>query len=124
MEWVDDGGSRPAAWSYVPVQFYSCFLLVFYRTFVVLERTLIKPIYIIIIIIPSASWPLSSLSLFLFLRPCLIHARMADWGRAFVLGHTFLQSWSGPMTLVVGLLDGATFLSSFTLIFFVSFIGP
>ena len=49
---------------------------------------------------PSASWPLSFLPLFfLFLRPCLIHARMPDWGRAFVHGHTFLHSWSGPMTL-------------------------
>ena len=44
---------------------------------------------------PSASWPLSFLSLFfLFLRPCLIHARMPDWGRAFVHGHTFLHSWT------------------------------
>ena len=42
---------------------------------------------------------------------CLIHARMPDWGRAFVHGHTFLHSWSGLMTLVVGLLHGATFLS-------------
>ena len=44
---------------------------------------------------PSASWPLSFLSLFfLFLRPCLIHARMPDWGKAFVHGHTFLHSWT------------------------------
>ena len=58
---------------------------------------------------PSASWPLSFLSLFfLFLRPCLIHARMPEIGRAFVHGHTFLHSWSGPMTLVVSLLHGAT----------------
>ena len=49
---------------------------------------------------PSVSWPLSFLPLFfLFPRPCLIHARIADWGRAFVHGHTFLHSWSGPMTL-------------------------
>ena len=96
---------------------------------------------------PSASWPLSFLSLFfLFLRPCLIHARMPDWGRAFVHGHTFLHSWthflafmdtlscihghtflhswSGPMTLVVGLLHGATFLSNLPLVLFMSFIGP
>ena len=52
-------------------------------------------------------------SLFLFLRPCLIHARMPDTSRAFVHGHTFLHSWSGPMTLLVGLLHGATFLSYF-----------
>ena len=51
-------------------------------------------------------------SFFLFLWPCLIHARMPDWGRAYVHGHTFLHSWSGPMTLVVGLLHGATFLSN------------
>ena len=69
---------------------------------------------------PSASWPLSFLSL--FLRPCLIHAWMPDWGRAFVHGHTFLHSWSGPMTLVVGLLLGATFLSNLTLVLFVSLI--
>ena len=69
--------------------------------------------------------PLFFLSLFLFflfLRPCLIHARMPDWGRAFVHGHTFLHSWSGPM--VVGLLHGATFLSNPILVLFVSFIGP
>ena len=34
MEWVDDIGSRPAAWCYVPVQSYSCSLIVFYRTLV------------------------------------------------------------------------------------------
>ena len=61
---------------------------------------------------------------FLFLRPCLIHARMPDLVRVFVHGHTFLHSWSGPMTLVVSLLHGATFLSNFTLDLFVSFIGP
>ena len=39
---------------------------------------------------PSASWPLSIMSLFFFfLRPCLIHARMPDRSRAFVHGHTF-----------------------------------
>ena len=54
---------------------------------------------------------LASVFLCLFLRPCLIHARIAEWGRAFVHGHTFLHSWSGPMTVVVGLLHGATFLS-------------
>ena len=51
---------------------------------------------------PSASWPLSFLSLFfLFLQLCLIHARMPERGRAFVHGHTFLHSWSGPWSLVV-----------------------
>ena len=44
--------------------------------------------------------------------------------RAFVHGHTFLHSWSGPMTLVVGLLHGAAFLSDLPLVLFVSFIGP
>ena len=73
---------------------------------------------------PSASWPLSFLLFFLFLRPCLIHARMPDCDRAFVHGHTFLHSWGGPMTLVVGLQHGATFLSNLTLVLFVSFIEP
>ena len=93
---------------------------------------------------PSASWPLSFLSL--FLRPCLIHARMPDWGRAFVHRHSWSwsfvhghswswsfvhghswswsfvhgHSWSWSLTLAVG----ARFLSNFTLILFVSFIGP
>ena len=39
-------------------------------------------------------------------------------------GHTFLHSWSGPMTVVIGLLHGATFLSNLPLVLFVSFIGP
>ena len=64
----------------------------------------------------------SSPLFFLFLRPCLIHARMPAWSRAFVHGHAFLHSWSGPMILVVGLLHGAAFLSNFTLVLFVSFI--
>ena len=61
---------------------------------------------------------------FLFLLSCLIHARMSDWGRAFVHRHTFLHSWSRPVTLVVGLLHGATCLSNLPLVLFVSFIGP
>ena len=77
---------------------------------------------------PSASWPPAFLSLFLsfslFLRPCLIHARMPKMGRAFVHGHTFLHSWSGSMTVVVGLLHGATFLSGLPLVLFVSFLKP
>ena len=138
----------------------------------------------------ASVFPVSLPLFFLFLRPCLIHARMPDWGRAFVHGHTFLHSWthflafmdtlscihghtflhswthflafmdtlscihghtflhswthflafmdtlscihghtflhswSGPMTLVVGLLHGATFLSNLPLVLFVSFIGP
>ena len=55
----------------------------------------------------ASVFPVSLPLFFLFLRPCLIHARMPDWGRAFVHGHTFLHSWSGPMTLVVGLLHGS-----------------
>ena len=48
MEWVDDGGSQPAAWSYVPVQSYSCFLHVLYKTLAALhlERTHIKSLLI------------------------------------------------------------------------------
>ena len=45
--------------------------------------------------LPSASWPLSLF--FLFLRPCLIHARMPDWGGAFMHGHTFLHSCYVPV---------------------------
>ena len=44
------------------------------------------------------------ISFFLFLRPCLILARLPEMGRAFVSGNSFLHSWSRPMTLVVGLL--------------------
>ena len=63
--------------------------------------------------------PLSFISIvFLLFRPCLIHARMPDRGRAFVHGHTFLHSWSGLVTLVVGLLHGATFLSNLPLVFY------
>ena len=40
--------------------------------------------------------------------------RMPEMSRAFVHGHTFLHSWSGPMKLVVYLLQGATFLSNLT----------
>ena len=72
-------------------------------------------------------FPVSLPLFFLFFRPCLIHARLPDRVRAFVYevyGHTFLHSWSGPRTLVVGLLHGATFLSNYPLVLFVSFIGP
>ena len=74
----------------------------------------------------SASWPLFpvSCSFFLFLGPCLIHARMPDRNRDFTHGQTFLHSWSGSMTLVVCLLCGTTFLSYLVLLFSVSFIGP
>ena len=73
---------------------------------------------------PLASLSLSFLSFFSIFRPFLIHARMPELGRDFVPGHTFLHSWSGPLTLVVGLLHGDTFLSNLTLVLFVSFIGP
>ena len=66
---------------------------------------------------PSASWPLSFLSLFfLFLRPCLIHARMPDWGRAFVHGHTFLHSWTHFLAFMdtLSCIHGHTFLHSWT----------
>ena len=69
-------------------------------------------------------FPVSLPLFFLFFRPCLIHARLPQGGRAFVHGHTFLHSWSGPMTVVIGLLHGATFLSGLPLFFFVSFIRP
>ena len=39
MEWVGDGGSRPAAWSYVPVQSSPCSLRVFYKTLTVGKDT-------------------------------------------------------------------------------------
>ena len=72
----------------------------------------------------ASVFPVSLPLFFLFLRPCLIHARLPEGGRAFVHGHTFLHSWSGPMTVVIGLLHGATFLSNLPLVLFVSFIGP
>ena len=68
---------------------------------------------------PSASWPLSFLSLFLW--PSLIHVRMPELGRAFVHGHNFVHSWSGLIILVVGRLHGATFLYNLTPVLFVSF---
>ena len=71
----------------------------------------------------TSVFPVSLPLFFLFLRYCLIHVRMPDWGRAFVHRHTFLHSWSGPMTLVIGLLHGATFLSNLPLVLFMSFIG-
>ena len=42
----------------------------------------------------ASVFPVSLPLFFLFLRPCLSHARMPDWGRAFVHGHTFLHSWT------------------------------
>ena len=60
------------------------------------------------------SWPLS---LFLFFRPRLIHARLPERGRARIHG-------SRSMTVVVGLLHGATFQSNLTLVLFVSIIRP
>ena len=72
----------------------------------------------------ASVFPVSLPLFFLFFRPCLIHARLPEGGRALVHGHTFLHSWSGPMTVVIGLLHGATFLSDLPLVLFVSFIGP
>ena len=72
----------------------------------------------------ASVFPVSLPLFFLFFRPCLIHARLPEGGRAFVHGLTFLHSWCGPMTVVIGLLHGATFLSGFPLVLFVSFIGP
>ena len=73
----------------------------------------------------ASVFPVSLPLFFLFFRPCLIHARLPEWGRAFVHGLTFLHSWSGPMTVVIGLLHGATtFLSGLPLVLFVSFIRP
>ena len=44
MEWADDIGSRPAAWSCVPVQSSSCSLRVFYGTLVVGKDTSYIPL--------------------------------------------------------------------------------
>ena len=38
---------------------------------------------------------------------------MPDRSNSFAHGYTFLHSWSGPMTLVIGLLHGATLLSNY-----------
>ena len=77
---------------------------------------------------PSASWPLSFLSSLFRLLPTLLDSCANAWeGKGFwpfVHGHTFLHSWSGLMTVVVGLLHGATFLSNLSLVLFVSFIRP
>ena len=35
MEWADDIGSRTGAWSYVPIESYSCSLRGFYKNSVV-----------------------------------------------------------------------------------------
>ena len=51
MEWADDIGSGPAAWSYVPVRSSSCSLPVFYRTLVVGKDAYQTPLMIIIIIL-------------------------------------------------------------------------
>ena len=51
MEWADDGGSRPAACSNVPVQSSSCSLRAFYRTFVVGKDTYYAPLVIIMMLI-------------------------------------------------------------------------
>ena len=56
-------------------------------------------------------------------KSCLLYAQMPDWCRAFVHGHTFLHSWNEQMTLVVGLLHVATFLSYLPLVLYTSFTG-
>ena len=58
---------------------------------------------------------------FLFLWPYLIHVRMPERSKAFEHGHSFWHSRSGLMTLVVGLLHRATFLSNLILGIYVSF---
>ena len=45
MEWADDIGSGPAAWSYVPVQSSPCSFRVFYRTLVIFKGHLLNLIY-------------------------------------------------------------------------------
>ena len=59
-----------------------------------------------------------------FMRECMTWVGLLCMDTlSCIHGHTFLHSWSGPMALVVCLLHGATFLSNFTLVLFVSFIG-
>ena len=73
---------------------------------------------------PPDSWPLSFLSLFpsfsssSYLPWVGLESPTPDRCRAFVHGHTFLHAWSWPMTLVVELLHGATFLSNLTAVLF------
>ena len=50
----------------------------------------------------------------------LLANAMPEMSRAFVHGHTFLHSWSGPMKLVICLLHGTTFLSNLTSAPFIS----
>ena len=73
----------------------------------------------------SASWPLSFLSLFFFFSSSsnlawFMHEYLTGVG-LFVHGHVFLHSWSGPITLVVGLLRGATFQCNFHFLLFLYF---
>ena len=64
----------------------------------------------------ASVFPVSLPLFFLFLRPCLIHARMPDWGRAFVHGHTFLHSWTHFLAFMdtLSCIHGHTFLHSWT----------
>ena len=81
---------------------------------------------------PSASWPLSFLSLFLsfssssdlawFMRECLTGVGLLCMDTlSCIHGHTFLHSWSGPMTLVVCLLHGTTLLSNLPVVLILFF---
>ena len=56
----------------------------------------------------ASVFPVSLPLFFLFLRPCLIHARMPDWGRAFVHGHTFLHSWTHFLAFMEWADDGGS----------------
>ena len=60
----------------------------------------------------ASVFPVSLPLFFLFLRPFLIHARMPDWGRAFVHGHTFLHSWTHFLAFMdtLSCIHGHTFL--------------
>ena len=64
----------------------------------------------------ASVFPVSLPLFFLFLRPCLIHARMPDWGRAFVHGLTFLHSWTHFLAFMdtLSCIHGHTFLHSWT----------
>ena len=64
----------------------------------------------------ASVFPVSLPLFFLFLRPCLIHARLPEGGRAFVHGHTFLHSWTHFLAFMdtLSCIHGHTFLHSWT----------
>ena len=79
----------------------------------------------------ASVYPVSLPLFFLFLQPCLIHARMPDWGRAFVHGHTFLHSWTHFLAFMEWADDIGSGPAAWSyvpvllpLVLFVSFIGP